>query len=373
MKRLTGILLLICAGALYASATCIFANQPQRTALPLVVAAAVPTGTDPAATAVETRTASATATETWTASATPTLTIVSEATATISPTPSPTLGATRRSWRDVRNWVYWLSSPDLRQIGASSYQLAVIDYSLTGTEEGRFSRAEIEALQTGGPCRRRVLAYLSIGQAESYRDYWQSGWRPGSPDWIVAEDPDWPENYYVAFWRAEWQAIVFAYLDAILEVGYDGVYLDRVDAVDEPYAAGREAEIRALVIAIAQYARARSPLGEDFGVFPQNGEALGADDGYLAATTGIGVEELYYLATNIYVLEDERQYRETLVDRFRTGARGGLVLNVDYTDDTAQIAEAYSRSQRKGYVPYAADVALDQLRVNAGHEPSCTG
>lgn len=289
------------------------------------------------------------------------------------PSPRPTEApgsSSRRPWRSVRNWVYWLNGPNLDAIKATSYNLAVIDYSRDGTARGRFTARDIDSLRNTG-CQRRVLAYLSIGQAERYRSYWRSEWRVGNPSWLVAEDPDWPTNYYVRYWDPEWQAIIYAYLDQILEAGFDGVYLDRVDAYTQAYARGREADMKAFVAAIAAYARARSPLGDDFGVFPQNAEALGNDPAYVAVTTGIGIEELYYRSTNRSVPEAERVQREALVGRFRDGARGGLVLTVDYTNQTDMIRDAYSRSARNGFVPYVANTALDRLFIHQGNEPAC--
>jgi cysteinyl-tRNA synthetase, unknown class len=280
-------------------------------------------------------------------------------------------GSGTRPWRQVANWVYWLSEPDLTAIGTTAYNLAVIDYSRDGGPQGEFTFAEIQRLRQSSVCKRRVLAYLSIGEAEDYRWYWQSGWEPGNPDWIVQVDPDWPGNYYVKFWDPEWQSILYAYLDRILAAGFDGVYLDRPDAIDQPYARGHEQDMIDLVIAIARYGRARSPLREDWGVFPQNAEELGSHAEYLAVVTGIGIEELYYQATNVRVPENERLYREGIVDRFKQAPHGGLILTVDYTNRIAQIDEAYARAASKGYTEYATNVQLDRLRINTGHEPTC--
>ena len=294
---------------------------------------------------------------------------------TVVPSPSPTVvpspppGA--RPWTEVANWVYWLDGPDLTAIADTSYNLAVIDYSRNGGPQGEFTYNEIQTLRQNQGCKRRVLAYLSIGEAEDYRWYWQPAWTPGNPSWIVQEDPDWPGNYYVKFWETEWQSIVYAYLDRILAAGYDGVYLDRPDAIDQPYAQGHEQDMVEFVIAIARYARARSPLGQDFGVFPQNAEELGSHPEYLAAVTGIGIEELYYQATNLKVPENERVYREGVVNQFRLAPHGGLVLTVDYSNQSGQIDEAYARAATRGYVEYVADVDLAQVRINPGHEPVC--
>jgi len=75
-------------------------------------------------------------------------------------------------------------------------------------------------------------AVFSIGEAEDYRTYWQPGWTSSPPDWLTAENPDWSGNYLVRYWDPSWQGIVFAELAAIVAAGFDGVYLDKIDAYE---------------------------------------------------------------------------------------------------------------------------------------------
>ncbi len=83
---------------------------------------------------------------------------------------------------------------------------------------------------------RLVVAYLSIGEAESYRYYWQNNWKIGEPNWIKAENPDWEENYKIEYWNKDWQNVIFgnqnSYIYKILNSGFDGVYLDIIDAFE---------------------------------------------------------------------------------------------------------------------------------------------
>ncbi len=78
--------------------------------------------------------------------------------------------------------------------------------------------------------------HMSIGEAEDYRFYWSSDCDDEKPEWIEAENPRWPGNYKVKYWNPNWQSIIFgssdAYLDKILAGGFDGVYLDIIDAFD---------------------------------------------------------------------------------------------------------------------------------------------
>lgn len=122
----------------------------------------------------------------------------------------------------------------LDTIASSRYDLILVDLFY---EDSALTPEEIARLKQkpqGGS--RLVIAYMSIGEAEDYRFYWQSGWKPGNPDWIESENPNWPGNFVVRYWDPDWQALIFgspnAYLDRILAAGFDGVYLDIIDAFE---------------------------------------------------------------------------------------------------------------------------------------------
>jgi len=284
---------------------------------------------------------------------------------------SPYGEAQRRPWGAIGSWVYWLDGPRLDQIGPSGYDLAVIDYSQDGSANAEFSADAITALRAGG-CGRRVVAYLSIGEAEDYRFYWQAGWRPGNPSWITARNTRWKGNYLVQFWTPEWQALVRQYVDRIVAAGFDGIYLDRVDAYQEPRLRGHEQDMVNFVLDIAAYARARSPLGDDFGVFVQNAEELGArHPDYVDQLTGIGREETYVLATNHPVDDTQSAATEALLNLFRRSDGSGLILTVDYADQADLIADACIRSSAQGFVPYVGPVGLDRMTLDAGGGPVC--
>lgn len=277
---------------------------------------------------------------------------------------APAAGS-RRPWNEVHSWVYWLDNPDLAKLSASTFDLLVIDYSADGSAGRAFNAAQIAQLRRTDP-RRRVVAYLSIGQAEAYRGYWQKAWWPGSPGWLGAEDPDWRGNYWVKYWEPAWRPIVYRYLDAIIAAGFDGVYLDRIDAYQESYAAGHENDMVQFVTDLAHYARTHAPLGEDFGIIVQNAEELAENHpAYVRLVTGIGREEVYQQATDIPTSQVTRSRTEGLLDRFLKNSRGRLVLTVDYATKTDLICEAYQRARARGYVPYVTQVELDHLQINA--------
>lgn len=145
------------------------------------------------------------------------------------------------SLSEARNFLYLINpgaynskTGFLEAIRATNYDLIIIDLFY---DNDMLSPDEVESLKTkqnGG--RRLVIAYMSIGEAEDYRYYWQSDWSTAPPSWLAEENPDWPGNYKVQYWNPQWQALIYgdstAYLDRIITAGFDGVYLDIIDAFE---------------------------------------------------------------------------------------------------------------------------------------------
>lgn len=137
----------------------------------------------------------------------------------------------------VKNFLYLINPENyptkhnfIEAICATNYDLIIMDLFLN---EEEFSADEIEQLRNkanGG--KRMVIAYMSIGEAEDYRYYWQAEWKRGNPSWLDKENPKWKGNYKVKYWNAEWQAIIFDYLSRITNAGFDGVYLDIIDTFE---------------------------------------------------------------------------------------------------------------------------------------------
>jgi len=277
--------------------------------------------------------------------------------------PAPALAA-------VNDFLYQLQDLDLTAIGNTAYDLVVMDYSADGSEAGEFSADQIAALKHSPGGEKIVLAYMSIGEAENYRFYWQDGWTPGNPAWLDGENPDWPGNYKVHYWDPAWQAIIFDYTDRLLDAGFDGAYLDIVDAYEYYAEQGRATaaqEMADFVAAIRAQSSARDP---DFYIFPQNAPELAAlVPAYLSNVDGTGQEEIYYGYNGDDVMTPPAVTAalEGYLDLFKNA--GKLVLTVDYATSPAHVDDAYTKARAKGYVPYCTVRDLDQLTVNPGHEP----
>jgi cysteinyl-tRNA synthetase len=148
---------------------------------------------------------------------------------------------------EAKNFLYLLNSSVLyatkaeflNALKATHYDAFIIDLFFDDNDLGQvaFTAAEVDTLRTkpdGGS--RLVLAYMSIGEAEDYRFYWSSSWGTSPPSWLEGENPEWLGNYKVKYWEPAWQAVIYgndaSYLKKILDAGFDGVYLDIIDAFE---------------------------------------------------------------------------------------------------------------------------------------------
>ncbi len=272
--------------------------------------------------------------------------------------------------RNVKSWAIQYRGIDPFEIAASPFDLVVIDIRpdvLYGTEF-TFSRADVAMMQRkpdGG--RRVVIAYMSVGEAEDYRHYWQAAWTSDSavrPRWIGPENPRWRGNFPVRFWEPAWQAILFGapdrYLDRIIDAGFDGVYLDRIDVYQEylsEYPAA-ERDMIALVGALSGYARSRNPK---FLTVLQNAEELTPKPRVRAAIDVFAKEDLFY-GIEHDGRRNSRAAVATSLAPMRALKRAGIkILLVEYPQDAAAAGDIRARAAPEGFAVLLADRKLRRL------------
>lgn len=282
--------------------------------------------------------------------------------ATLAPRDGPALA-------DVKAWGYQLQRLNPALIPAE-IDLLVTDYSQDGSLSGAWTVDQISALRRGPDGRRRiVLAYLSIGEAENYRAYWRAHWGVVAPSWLGPENTEWKGNYAVRYWHPGWQKVIMdptpslmqrlgerwlpsmfprPYLDLILEAGFDGVYLDKIDGFEDWQSERRGAagEMVDFVSAISQYAKARRP---GFLIVPQNGEALLEMPRYLKVIDGIAKEDLQYGANGDGVRNSPEEVIAAAEDLNRAITAGLPVFQVEYLRDPAIRLMIQQEAGRLGY------------------------
>ena len=304
--------------------------------------------------------------------------------------PATALDRSTPSLAAVKDFFYVLQMDklSLAALANSRFDLLVMDYARYGDADSEFTPAQVASIKAGGTSGspKIVLAYMSIGEAEDYRFYWDESWKPGSPAWLGPQNPDWGGNYKVRYWMSGWQSLILgvrsgqgkSYLDRIIDQGFDGVYLDIIDAYQYwsgeggPHERTRlqaRKDMASFVKRIRTYARVqRGKTG--FLVFPQNGadivwnnadalDAVGRD--YLAACDGLGQEDIWYDEVSPQPA-DSVLWTLKALEVFRS--KGKKILSIDYVWDparafssanVARFNDYYAKALAKGLIPYAGN------------------
>ncbi len=117
----------------------------------------------------------------------------------------------------------------LAALQGTNYDVLVTDAFYKGKQN--LTKEEVHSLKFKEMgARRLVLARVSIGYAEDQRYYWKREWRIGEPSWIQAYGPEGAGQYAIEYWNPAWKAIIGKYFAGIMDLGFDGVVLDGVEA-----------------------------------------------------------------------------------------------------------------------------------------------
>ncbi|WP_412539605.1 endo alpha-1,4 polygalactosaminidase [Longispora sp. K20-0274] len=271
----------------------------------------------------------------------------------MSPGPTRTAGPKPTPGK-ITSWVYQLQGYPggrLDDVAKAPGQLAVVDLARDAKSD-YFRADEVAALKRSG---KTVLAYFEIGSIENFRPEY-----PGVKDLVLNRWDAWPEEYFVRYWEpAWWDKVVRPRLDQAARAGFDGVYLDTPLAYEEIDLKTVQGESREslgrkmadLIVRIAKY----SPLL----VFPQNSPELRKYSGYTEAIDGIGMEELFFLATDKPC--DESFCPENLGETRALRKAGKTVLAVDYATRPENVRKACASYAAEDFAGYVTTRALDTI------------
>jgi cysteinyl-tRNA synthetase len=249
----------------------------------------------------------------------------------------------------------------------------ILDATFAG--DTPWERTDLDTIRRG-KAGRKVVAYLSIGEAEDYRSYWQSDWvRNGkrtaaAPVWLGIENPEWKGNYQVKYWNADWQKLMLAAIDDAMARGFDGVYLDIVDGF-QTYEQGADGylddrmnsetkqtyrrDMVDWVKAISARARANDPAAL---VIPQNGSQLVAHKDFLEVISAQGIEDLF---TNGKKLQPASHTEEILGHLKTLALAKKPVLLIEYPKTPERQALSKELAKKSGLVWLVTDRQLKTL------------
>ncbi|MEP3298259.1 MAG: endo alpha-1,4 polygalactosaminidase [Pseudoruegeria sp.] len=229
---------------------------------------------------------------------------------------------------------------------------------------------------------KTIVGYVSVGQSDDARPYWDTSWTEdgtdtgvltdAAPSWL-AEQADSFDAAIVEFWNPDWQALVIDQVTDLATRGYTGIFLDNMLSYYEVAALRGELgteqsqlyaqEMMTFVGAIADAGKAVNP---DFVVIPNGGSFIVGDAGYAQdseealayydAIDAVMAESFFGLATGVY--------EEAVLDVFQTvfAAQGIDVLALEYSTDTAAIDAFAAEAEARGFAAsVSADFALNTL------------
>ncbi len=278
--------------------------------------------------------------------------------------------------KEIDNWAYqiqdfWDEKIDI--FADSQYELLIVDRngSVKG-EENNDDAGDVQKLRDGKE-DRLVVCYIDVGQAESYRVYWDDDWEIGNPEWILGLDPDgWDENYCVKFWDEEWVETILSQFDELIKVGYDGAYLDWLEIYDydllvesaENEGLDAEEELTKFVRILTSHCRKQNP---DFLFIAQNAAEMGWVDDYRNLFDGIAQEGIWFDGTGdpdtTDVVADgivDPQWTEEYKKDLKVWQFYGLpVFHCEYAVKKADIA--FGLGIKHGFVTYCSTRPLDKI------------
>ena len=325
---------------------------------------------------------------------------------------NPTAESSPLPLSSVRYWAYQIQGLDtsgaIDKIVNSKYDMVVIEPTVTYDPDfdARDMVNRIKASKASDNIHRKlVLAYIDIGEAEEWRWYWGNHktyeeygeckksyinqiqqWAP----WVVACDPDgWAGNYPVAFWDDDWKDIVIygttlgsnqglyfnSMLDEVVQDGFDGAYLDWVEAweMDEVQIRAENEgkdpgqEMLQFIKEIRSYGKQYNP---DFLVVQQNSSELINEVGANAlknAVDAIAQEGVWWdgIGGNDDWTDPEgydfpgccTQYYLSRLRKYKNA--GFPVFVCDYAVEKAD--EVYQKAAAEGFIAYATRRSLGKL------------
>jgi len=302
------------------------------------------------------------------------------------------LSAADNPLASVRSFMYQLQDLEtpaaIDALARSPYDLLIVEPTFTMTGDEHFDASALVAKLKAGKPGRLVVAYIDIGEAEDFRTYWpalsqSAKATKGKPAVILGPDPDgWQNDFSVAFWDPRWQSIWLGengLLKQVMAAGFDGVYLDWVEAYDEKavVAEARKQKVNPtaamvdFIAAIRRQVLASQPRGV---VIAQNAPDLIDDDPrYAALIDGVGFEDTWFSGAADAAWDDPKggdianrgKGEDSPAGRllqYRKFQRAGLaVFTIDYCLQPQNAARVYAEAARAGLIPLVTRVSLERL------------
>jgi cysteinyl-tRNA synthetase, unknown class len=277
----------------------------------------------------------------------------------------------------AKSWGYQLNGISLDELAQSPFDVLVLD-ATTGLASGEpFTPEQVARLKRKPDgSTRTVVSYLSIGEAEDYRpDYFDIEYMTeDAPDWLMHENPQWKGNRLIRFCKEGWQLTILGDADGrnvynsieasplykLIEAGFDGVYLDRVDVYGEitSECADSRNKMIEFVARLGAHARKRNP---EFIVILQNAEELLVSPKMVKTIDAVAKESLFYGEDMSQRPNKPQAVADTIANLKLAQKAGRGVFVVDYVTAKPTALDAKRKIEAQGFVPYIGPRNLGQM------------
>jgi uncharacterized protein (TIGR01370 family) len=233
--------------------------------------------------------------------------------------------------------------------GFSGFQLLILDSD---------SHPPLEPLRSD----RKLLGYVSVGEAEQTREYFD---RIKTQGLFAGENENWPGSFFVDVRDRRWNEQVLMLVRQAIRQGFHGVFLDTVDDAEyledkdpQSYAGMKDAMARLILDVRREFPAAPIAVNRGYSILPQV-------DASIDYVLGESVRTDYDFAAKTYGRVPEDLYLEQLATLKAAKLRNPklTILTLDYwnPDDAVGIKRIYKEQRANGFIPYVATLKLDRL------------
>ncbi|HEY7610521.1 MAG TPA: endo alpha-1,4 polygalactosaminidase [Alphaproteobacteria bacterium] len=216
--------------------------------------------------------------------------------------------------------------------------------------------------------KKTVIGYISLGEVESYRDYFKDVGKQGI---LLEKNPNWPDSRFVDVRDLRWtKRVVGELVPRLLQKGFQGIFIDTLD--DPPELERRDPKrFKGMTEAAANLVKAiRRNYPQIYIMLNRAYDILPAVDGQIDAVLGESVFTEIDFAKQAYRLAETKLYRQQ-VEWLQAAKRRRPKLKVytlDYwpPEDAAGIARIYAEQRKNGFIPYVSIKTLDRVVKEPG-------
>jgi uncharacterized protein (TIGR01370 family) len=217
-------------------------------------------------------------------------------------------------------------------------------YDLAIIQPNTLQPAELLELQNNGTV---TIAYLSVGEVESYRPWYTDGRYDEA--WTLSLNENWG-SYRVDVSQQGWSQLMAEVTGEYLDLGFDGVFLDTVDTVDA-YPELVEPMVDLIANLREIYPNAIIVQNRGFRVLDKTAPFI---DGVMAESVFSGYDfatQTYYQRENLFAVDQLINAREQY---------NIIVLSLDYTapGNTDAAADLRSQAEEVGFIPFVSEITL---------------